>query len=712
MPLSEALGDRPTPLALTDQAFAVASPVLAREIASLQHDELIVAWAAGVLGEEFDSSDLAAMTDRDPERVANALDALVARDLLRTDPAGGRLFRFRHPVLRALVYQGTPPGWRQRAHARAERLLRERDAPAMERVSHVACSAQAGDFEAIRLLQEAADRLLDTDPTTAMTWLSTALRLLREDCDPELRMQLKISLARSLCVSGQLDACRELLEEVLRQQPEAEPTQRGLELVAFQAMVERHLGDYRHAQARLETEIAMLPDHATTLGDPLRLELATVSLLRRAFDRSRHLAQETLQRAVAAQNRHLRMAATVRLAHCSAFAGDVPALLHWAKDASSQVDSMTDVELASDLDTLCQLGWAEPLAERHHDALRHTARGIRLAQASGQLFVLPYMRLAHAYSSVNVGRLTDALRSAEKAEEDAHQLGRPALLGFALALRAWAVSLVESPDAAAPIAEQAVQEIGAGGRLWPITAGVLASIRLAQNRPIESLDLIQSAIDHSRHPGTARCIQPLWYALAAKAAAASENNRAAAEWAARAAKDAERLGLPGQRGHAALARSYTKADPVGPLQEAICEFATSGLVLMECQARLLLARLLVSRGLHGDVTPLVNRAKSLSEASGARHLYRQAVDIQRQLGARLPRKVREPKTTPLPEMSVREMEIARMVALGMSNNDIARALVVSPKTVEAHLTRIFRKAGVRSRVALVAALSNAESPSP
>ncbi|SDN22733.1 regulatory protein, luxR family [Streptomyces sp. cf386] len=48
-----------------------------------------------------------------------------------------------------------------------------------------------------------------------------------------------------------------------------------------------------------------------------------------------------------------------------------------------------------------------------------------------------------------------------------------------------------------------------------------------------------------------------------------------------------------------------------------------------------------------------------------------------------------------------------MVALGMSNSDIAHALVISPRTVEAHLTRIFRKAGVRSRMALAAALTRA-----
>ncbi|MEU7245590.1 helix-turn-helix domain-containing protein [Streptomyces sparsogenes] len=61
-------------------------------------------------------------------------------------------------------------------------------------------------------------------------------------------------------------------------------------------------------------------------------------------------------------------------------------------------------------------------------------------------------------------------------------------------------------------------------------------------------------------------------------------------------------------------------------------------------------------------------------------------------------------------MSVRESEIVRMVRLGMPNRDIADTLVISVKTVEAHLTRIFRKTGVRSRTALAAAAAGAAVP--
>ncbi|QQQ79180.1 AAA family ATPase [Saccharothrix sp. 6-C] len=49
------------------------------------------------------------------------------------------------------------------------------------------------------------------------------------------------------------------------------------------------------------------------------------------------------------------------------------------------------------------------------------------------------------------------------------------------------------------------------------------------------------------------------------------------------------------------------------------------------------------------------------------------------------------------ELTAAELRIARLVAAGMSNREVAGAAYVTEKTVEAHLTRIYRKAGVRTR---------------
>ncbi|MEU7866255.1 response regulator transcription factor [Dactylosporangium sp. NPDC049140] len=52
-------------------------------------------------------------------------------------------------------------------------------------------------------------------------------------------------------------------------------------------------------------------------------------------------------------------------------------------------------------------------------------------------------------------------------------------------------------------------------------------------------------------------------------------------------------------------------------------------------------------------------------------------------------------------LTAREAEVVRLVASGLSNEEIARALYISPLTAKTHVTRAIAKAGVRDRVQLV-----------
>jgi len=52
------------------------------------------------------------------------------------------------------------------------------------------------------------------------------------------------------------------------------------------------------------------------------------------------------------------------------------------------------------------------------------------------------------------------------------------------------------------------------------------------------------------------------------------------------------------------------------------------------------------------------------------------------------------------ELTATEQHVAELAASGMTVREMAVALLVSPKTVEAHLTRIYRKLGIRSRAEL------------
>jgi DNA-binding NarL/FixJ family response regulator len=63
-------------------------------------------------------------------------------------------------------------------------------------------------------------------------------------------------------------------------------------------------------------------------------------------------------------------------------------------------------------------------------------------------------------------------------------------------------------------------------------------------------------------------------------------------------------------------------------------------------------------------------------------------------------------TSPLPllaaspdGLTAREVEVLRLVAMGLSKNQIAEQLVLSPNTVNVHIQSIYGKLGINSRSA-------------
>jgi len=63
--------------------------------------------------------------------------------------------------------------------------------------------------------------------------------------------------------------------------------------------------------------------------------------------------------------------------------------------------------------------------------------------------------------------------------------------------------------------------------------------------------------------------------------------------------------------------------------------------------------------------------------------------------------LREPVTAG-PQLTSRELEVAELVAEGLTNQAIARRLSIAPRTAEAHVENIRRKLQVRSRAQIAA----------
>jgi DNA-binding NarL/FixJ family response regulator len=94
--------------------------------------------------------------------------------------------------------------------------------------------------------------------------------------------------------------------------------------------------------------------------------------------------------------------------------------------------------------------------------------------------------------------------------------------------------------------------------------------------------------------------------------------------------------------------------------------------------------------------------------SGKRREHRTAA---RRAGASSPRgqnlEARPSRTQgdPLERLSAREKEVARLVADGSSNPEIAEARFLSRKTVERHVSNLLNKLGARSRTELARRLT-------
>jgi DNA-binding NarL/FixJ family response regulator len=100
------------------------------------------------------------------------------------------------------------------------------------------------------------------------------------------------------------------------------------------------------------------------------------------------------------------------------------------------------------------------------------------------------------------------------------------------------------------------------------------------------------------------------------------------------------------------------------------------------------------------------------ERRAARDTLRQAVEELTALGATLWAERAEAELRRVPirhsagrELTPNELRVAELVASGRTNREVARELFISPKTVEANLSRVYRKLGIHSRAELGARMS-------
>jgi DNA-binding CsgD family transcriptional regulator len=158
----------------------------------------------------------------------------------------------------------------------------------------------------------------------------------------------------------------------------------------------------------------------------------------------------------------------------------------------------------------------------------------------------------------------------------------------------------------------------------------------------------------------------------------------------------------------AVAATKLQGDPAraaSSLEALVAEAERQGLLLEAVWVRLDLGALLSGEE-PKRAGQVLREAGAIAERMRAGTELRLAEQRLRALGVRTWRRGRRAAgTDPLAELSEREREIARRVALGASNPEIAAALFLSRKTVERHVSNILAKLGIRNRTELAGALA-------
>jgi DNA-binding CsgD family transcriptional regulator len=151
-------------------------------------------------------------------------------------------------------------------------------------------------------------------------------------------------------------------------------------------------------------------------------------------------------------------------------------------------------------------------------------------------------------------------------------------------------------------------------------------------------------------------------------------------------------GAPGPIGRALRIRGEL-LDDAEQLREAVAILAGSTIRLEHARALLALGRSLRLDRRPTEARAPLREALAIAAACGAQGLV---AEVRAELGAAGVRPRNDALTGP-DALTPSERRIAELAAGGLTNRDIAQQLFVTPKTVEVHLSAVYRKLGITSR---------------
>ena len=663
---------------------AVARTVLLR-LGRLPPDAVAVARAIAVLGDGASLPAITSLTNLDERNVADATRALIAAEILSPDPPLG----FVHALVRDAVYLELSPSERELEHERAAKALADLGAAPEIVAGHLLVVPPRGDpWVADVLLQAGGLATHRGDSASAVAYLRRALDERAPGQDrPRLLLELgSVESAVSVpSASEHLREAHDLLED---------PLQRALAAqVLAQALILSGAADDAVEVAR--AAVVELGDRYTDQGRALEsMELYGVAFGAHVPDAAARLERARaagvpdglgakLLAAVAAWDWALGGGSA---RECSAFARGIVAdgslIAHYPGFGAGIAGAV--LVLADD-----------DSAPAVWDAAMSAAR------RRGSLYSICAVNIWRGWTWLQRGELAEAEASLREAHEQLHDLFEPDSHSVAYGAAHLARVLTERGDLAGARAALAAASPNSASDADALVRRAEIELLLAEHSWGEAL----AAADeyHARLRGIDNPAWGPWRSLTALALDGLGRRDEACTLIDEELEAARRWGAPGAVARALrLLGTLRGEDGHDLLREAVRTAEASPARLEHAKALVALGSALRRAGQRSQSREPLRRGFELATRCGAASLADWARTELYSAGSR-PR--REALSGP-ESLTPSERRIAELAAAGHSNRDIAQTLYVTPKTVEVHLTSIYRKLGISTRTALSDSLAH------
>ncbi len=690
---------------------ALITDAVQRDMATLSTAARELLTAGAVLGDPFDLAMVRAVAGIEDDALTAAVDELAAAGFI-SETAVPRTFAFRRPLVRRAVYHLMPPGGRISGHRKAAAALT--DAAATARAAHLARSAAAPDPDVVSALLRAGHELTGERPAEAASMFLAAVELTRDES--AAHAEALLGHGDAALRAGRLRDSRATYERLLKLCSELPAN--SLEVVGRLAIAEQLTGHAEISAGRLRAALARpgsAPDSTTAW---LFVLAAAASAQARDNQQLHYLAGEALRYADSAKDPAIRVASLCLVGVAEVGWGHVDAARQMRRSAWSAVLTAARTPRAPDT-------FEQDLAGHPHTglAVSYLALGYLAllledySDVAAALDLLPPStpgtawawwsapsELLYARARFAQGRLREAAEAVRSAVETARAGGARPLLAHGLATHAAILVAVDDAEGAADAAREAVRAARDGAALTGAVERACGAIRLDIGEEATSLETIHRL--YQRAPFTTPAEESAWrYRLVL---AALDDDRLDEALAAVPAAEnvADGAGL-------AMATAFT-ARSLAAVQLARGQFADAaesaalaaetaarpGCRIEAARCRLAEASALTLAGHRDRAATVLRVALEEFRACGAVRYEKEAGRQLRRLGRRTPA---APATVsddaPLP-LSEREWQVAELVAAGRTNRQIAAQLLLSDKTIETHLTRIFARLGISSRTLL------------